>query len=185
MLTSDIKQLVLRSLGGETSSFDQLVAASRVDAARVARKYLGASDDVDDILQDSYSQAYLRLPDLESPERFQEWLRTIVRNRCLSHLRRRGRDVAYHEVADHGELQVSETMVSPSPEEGLLLREQQSRLRSAIDRLSPAHRSVTTLHYIQDRPYDEIAQTASDQFREPDHLGHRGRLSPGGRQRQP
>ena len=158
MQTSDIKQLVLQSLDGDKNAFDHLVASCREGAARVAHKYLGASVDVDDILQDSYSQAYVRLPDLDSPERFPEWLRTIVRNRCLSHLRRRGRDVAYHEAADSGDVQISETVVSPSPEEGLLLREQKKSVRSAIDRLSPPHRSVTTLHYLEGKPYHEIAQ---------------------------
>jgi RNA polymerase sigma-70 factor, ECF subfamily len=158
MAIPDIRDLVQRAQNGDKAAFSQLVSVCADGARSVAIRYLGRSTDVDDILQDAFSQAFVRLPDLDAPERFPEWLRVIVRNRCLSHLRRRGRDVVYSEAADLGDLQISELTITSTPEDEFLAGEQSRVLRSAIDRLSPPHRAVTTLHYLEGKPYSEIAQ---------------------------
>lgn len=72
--------------------------ACREDTACVARRYLGASAAAD-ALQDACAEAFLQLGTLAFPERFGEWLCTIVRNCCIWLLRGRVRQVSYEEIS--------------------------------------------------------------------------------------
>lgn len=81
---------------------------------------------------------------------FREWLRTIVHNRCISHLRRRSREVSYDEVSSGGGHQITETATAPSPEDDLLRAEEEGRLHAALARLTDDQRSVAALHYLED-----------------------------------
>jgi len=154
----DYQTLIQRTLRGDTAAFDELVRSCQADAAHVARRYLGASADVEDVIQDAFSQAFEQLPSLAAPDRFREWLRAIVRNRCVSLLRGRRREVSYEEISHQGEVQITQTTVTPSFEEDLSRQELDRALHTALDRLSQDQRSVTTLHYFLGKSYHQIAR---------------------------
>lgn len=99
MYQPDLQSLVERARSGDTAAFGTLLRGCREDTARVARRYLGASADADDALQDACAQAFLQLGNLAFPERFGESLCTIVRKCCIWLLRGRVRQVSYEEIS--------------------------------------------------------------------------------------
>jgi RNA polymerase sigma-70 factor (ECF subfamily) len=72
--------LVRRARAGDTAAFRLLVERHSPSArARAAR--LGAhADDVDDIVQEAFLQAFMALGRLRDPDRFGAWLGGTIRN---------------------------------------------------------------------------------------------------------
>ena len=72
--------LVRQARAGDTAAFRLLVerhwAAARARAARLCAR----PDDVDDVLQEAFLQAFVALDRLRDPDRFGAWLAGIVRN---------------------------------------------------------------------------------------------------------
>lgn len=88
-------ELVARAAAGEPVALRALYDAHRPDVYRVARSFGGlGSDDVEDVVQESFVRAFRHLGKLQQHARFLPWLLTIARNRSLSRLARRQADAA-------------------------------------------------------------------------------------------
>lgn len=79
------------------------------------------------------------------------WIFTIARNLRVDAIRRE-RYPAAHLVEEH------EPDLEPSPSETLLRLESETRVRTAMKKLSPDQMSVIQLHYFDDKPHSEIAR---------------------------
>jgi RNA polymerase sigma-70 factor (ECF subfamily) len=82
-IAADVKA----ATGGDREAFTRVYAAygrmvRAVLLGRVPRR------DVDDLLQDVFVTAYLRIGELREPAAFGGWIATIARNRATDHLRR-------------------------------------------------------------------------------------------------
>ena len=82
-IAADVKAVA----GGDREAFTRVYAAygrmvRAVLLGRVPRR------DVDDLLQDVFVTAYLRIAELREPAAFGGWIATIARNRATDHLRR-------------------------------------------------------------------------------------------------
>ena len=102
MNQTDNRTLIEQTHNGNTAAFDILVQRYWQDAYRTARRYLDTG--AEDVIQDAFTQAYLQLPTLKDPDRFPHWLHTIVRNACISQLRRRPVHLSYEEIAESLEI---------------------------------------------------------------------------------
>ena len=138
----DDPTLIKKVLGGDSAAFDVLAQRYRQDVIRVAKRYLSNKADAEDLAQEALIEAYLQLLTLKDPSRFSQWLRTIVRNRCISHLRNRPNHISYEELTLDSGIYISETMYSSAPDsdELLIQAEDQQTIRTAIERLSPKNR---------------------------------------------
>ncbi|MGE3309091.1 MAG: RNA polymerase sigma factor [Limisphaerales bacterium] len=105
-----------------------------------------------DLVQEVFLRATRHLPSLRDDSRFGSWLFGIAHQQVVQHWRRKGRspfsdDPVPEDLADE----------SPAPDDGAIRDEDSSRLLTAIDHLSPPHRSVILLHYLEEFPLAEIA----------------------------
>ncbi|EJN00551.1 RNA polymerase sigma factor, sigma-70 family [Phyllobacterium sp. YR531] len=80
------------------------------------------------------------------------WIFTVARNLRID-LIRRERYPAQHLLEEH------DPEYEPTPSEGLLKAESEERIRTAIKALSPEQIRVIHLHYFDDKPHSEIAET--------------------------
>ena len=120
--------------------------------ARAAGLCLNPSD-VDDIVQESFLQAFIALDRLRDPDRFAGWLGGIVLNVCRG-LQRRAPVTL---LADWPE------PVHPAAAEGLPSAEDLDRaaaLRAAVADLPAGQRRAVVLHYYADLPPGQIAESA-------------------------
>jgi RNA polymerase sigma-70 factor (ECF subfamily) len=106
---------------------------------------------VDDIMQESFLQAFLALDRLRDPDRFAGWLAGIVLNVC----RRLHRRAPVTLLADWPE------PLHPTSAGGLPSAEDLDRadaLRAAVAGLPAGQRRAVTLHYYADMPAGQVAE---------------------------
>jgi RNA polymerase sigma factor (sigma-70 family) len=137
--------LVLLARDGDAVAFRLLVERHLPMARARARRLCANPSDVDDIVQESFLQAFLALDRLRDPDRFPGWLAGIVLNACRA--LRRGPQVALlpdwpeplHPAAADGQ---------PSAED----LDRADALRAAVASLPAGQRHAVALHYYADRP---------------------------------
>ena len=85
---------------GDHQAFGDLLAQHHRLVMAIAYGYLGQWDDAEDIAQDVFIQAYLKLKYLREPERSGYWLRQITARASIDALRRRRPGCPWGEMAE-------------------------------------------------------------------------------------
>ena len=78
-----------RELPYGTRAFEALLRRHEAFAAGTCRRYLGSPAEAEDAAQDVYVRVWRALPRFEGRSSFRSWLFSVVRNVCLTRLRRR------------------------------------------------------------------------------------------------
>jgi RNA polymerase sigma factor CnrH len=137
--------------GGDPAAFRLLVERHQA-MVRARARHLGPDPgDVDDIVQESFLQAFLALDRLRDPDRFAGWLAGIVFNVCRS-LHRRAPVTL---LADWPE------PLHPTSAGGLPSAEDLDRadaVRAAVAGLPAGQRRAVALHYYADVPAGQVAE---------------------------
>src|SRR3954465_11661583 len=97
-------------VGGDRDAFSRLYA----DYVRMVHAILLGrvpGRDVDDLVQDVFLSAYLRLRELRDPAAFGGWLATIARNRAVDYFRQKREQVELPEELPGGQAIEDETMM--------------------------------------------------------------------------
>ncbi len=137
--------------GGDPMAFRLLVERHQAMVRARARQLGPDPGDVDDIVQESFLQAFLALDRLRDPDRFAGWLAGIVFNVCRG-LHRRAPVTL---LADWPE------PLHPTSAGGLPSAEDLDRadaLRAAVAELPAGQRRAVTLHYYADVPAGQVAE---------------------------
>jgi RNA polymerase sigma-70 factor (ECF subfamily) len=116
-----------------------------------ARQLAPDPGDVDDIMQESFLQAFLALDRLRDPDRFAGWLAGIVLNVCRS-LRRRAPVTLLPDWPEP---------LHPTSADGLPSADDLDRagaLRAAVASLPAGQRRAVTLHYYAGVPAGQVAE---------------------------
>ena len=82
-------QLVVRTQGGDTRAFDELVRRYRDKVYRLAFKILRHEEDAAEALQDAFLSAYRGLKNFKAESTFSTWLYRITTNAALMKYRKR------------------------------------------------------------------------------------------------
>lgn len=146
-MSADDAILVARTLAGDRTAFEALVATHLRRAQALARVIVRDASSVDDVVQESFIRAYDRLGSLSEPAHFPTWLGTIVRNEAVSWLRRHAR---------RGQSLENQQIAAPEPHD---VDPRLLRLQDAMTHLSPAYRDIIALKYEADLDYQQIAET--------------------------
>jgi RNA polymerase sigma-70 factor (ECF subfamily) len=137
--------------GGDPVAFRLLVERHQPMVRARARQLAPDPGDVDDIMQESFLQAFLVLDRLRDPDRFAGWLAGIVLNVC----RRLHRRAPVTLLPDWPE------PLHPTSAGGLPSAEDLDRadaLRAAVADLPAGQRRAVTLHYYADMPAGQVAE---------------------------
>ena len=137
--------------GGDPAAFRLLVERHQAMVRARARQLGPDPGDVDDIVQESFLQAFLALDRLRDPDRFAGWLAGIVFNVCRG-LHRRAPVTL---LADWPEpLHPTSAGGLPSPED----LDRADALRAAVAGLPAGQRRAVALHYYADMPAGQVAE---------------------------
>jgi RNA polymerase sigma-70 factor, ECF subfamily len=145
--------LVRLARDGDQVAFRLLVERHQPMARARAWRLCPNPSDVDDVVQESFLQAFIALDRLRDPDRFAGWLAGIVRNVC----RRLQRSVPVTLLPDWPE------PLHPASADGLPSAEDLDRadaLRAAVAGLAAGQRRAVALHYYADLPPGQIAEPA-------------------------
>jgi len=105
-----------------------------------------------DIVQEAFINAAWHIGRLREDAKFGSWLFGIAHQKCIQHWRRqRPEPVPIEELAER----LPDEHDSPS--DWLIRQEQEERFMNCLNQLSPPHRAVLLLHFIEDFSLEEIA----------------------------
>jgi RNA polymerase sigma-70 factor (ECF subfamily) len=164
-VASEEERLVLQSQAGDMAAFQRLVQLYQRKVYGIAYGMVRNRDDAMDLTQDAFIKVHKNLKRFKGSSSFYTWLYRIVRNLCIDHLRRTGRQRAseYDDArAPSVEAKGSGLLpdrVEMSPSDVLQRREQRALLEQALAQLSPTHRAVLLLREVEGLSYSELAET--------------------------
>lgn len=146
---------VARARDGDLGAYETLVARHTATAHRTA-VLLGAADDADDVVQEAFVKAFLRLGRYRGDSEFRTWLLAIVGNetRNLHRSRRRRDGLLLRAAAREGP-----GPVPVDPSETAEAGDRRQRLLAAVRRLNDRDREVVVCRYLLDLSEAETAAT--------------------------
>ena len=146
--------LVSRAQAGDEQAFSDLVKNYHAFVYAIVSGALDNLDDVEEVVQDTFINAYRGLPQLEDAARFKGWLTEIARNCARDRLRKRKLEtVPIDEVRPH----TLET--SDAADVRLIRGEQIELIRGAMEALSQKDREIARAYYLDGASYDELIRT--------------------------
>lgn len=148
---------VAQARDGDTLAFEALVRAYQRRAYSVAYGFVGNRDDALELAQESFARAYRAIHRFDARMPFYPWLYQIVRNTCLSHLKKKRRhgEVSLDSLVESG---YEPTDGGTGPLHSAEVQELRRSIAEALGRLSPEHREIIVLRHLQELSYTEIAE---------------------------
>jgi RNA polymerase sigma-70 factor (ECF subfamily) len=160
----DDEELVQRCARGDREAFNQLVIKYQKKVYSVAYRFVGDSEEANDLAQEIFTAAYQNLKSFRGDSKFSTWLFQIATNRGknrFKYLKRRGffTNKGSSETDDEGDQsQRAFPDQSASPEDLLSGNQIRQAVLDAIDELEPDHREIVILRDIEGFSYEEIAR---------------------------
>jgi RNA polymerase sigma-70 factor, ECF subfamily len=145
-------ELIKRTLAGDIESFGQIVIRHRGAVQGMAYHQVGNFEDAEDIAQETFVTAFLKLGQLRQPECFTAWLRQLTLNYCRKWMKKQRPMTPFDEIED------SANSSTPSPAEVLEGNEVRWLVHKSLQKLSENNRLAITLYYLGDMSYQEIAR---------------------------
>jgi RNA polymerase sigma-70 factor (ECF subfamily) len=151
-------EALARCRAGDRDAFRLLVSLHERSIAAVVSRIVLHPQEAEDLVQETFIQAYCKLSSFREQSSFGTWLYRIAVNlslRRLQQLRRKGwTPLDEVEGPEAPDLRPD----SPQPEREALRGEDRRALREALLQLSDVHRAVVTLHYFEEKSCPEIAE---------------------------
>jgi RNA polymerase sigma-70 factor, ECF subfamily len=149
-------QLIDETLAGDRNAFGELVMRHQDRLFTALVHVTGSRSEAEDVAQDAFVQAFLKLSTFQRTSAFYTWLYRIAFNLAVSRRRRRRPEMSVEEARDlGGDEPASEQMdVSEKVErdEGI------EQIRAAIQLLSEEHRAILVLRELEGCCYETIAE---------------------------
>ncbi|MEN8158282.1 MAG: RNA polymerase sigma factor [Bacteroidota bacterium] len=148
----DIHRDVIEScMKGDVRAQYQLYSLYSKAMYNICYRMTGEQAEAEDMLQESFSYAFSRLGSFRFESSFGAWLKRIVVNTCINHLKKRRVDLVYTE--QHND---------PMPEDETIdyaeIRLKVDGVMQAMDRLPRGYRIVFSLYLLEGYDHSEIAE---------------------------
>lgn len=155
-MTDDFQKIeeqltVLLAQRGDQDAFRRLLDLYDARLLYFVRRILGEADGALDILQAVWLTVHRKLPTLRSADAFRVWVYRIAHDHAVAELRRKSRRPVLFEDAPDG------APPDPAASDDAPF-EDAELVHAALLRLSPDHRRVLTLRFLEDMPVEAIAE---------------------------
>jgi RNA polymerase sigma-70 factor, ECF subfamily len=151
---SEIAGLVTRTIAGDRTAFELIVARYERRVLTLSLRLLGEPEDAQDAAQDVFLRAYKYIHRLDTTKPIEPWLVRMTVNVCrdIGRLRQRRR-AAFPTVAT----EVIAVDTSADPHHGMAVEQQRQLLRKALDELGEKERMAVVLRDIEGFSTAEVA----------------------------
>ena len=152
------EELVARSIGGDSDSFNELVLRWERPIYALAYRTIGREEDARDVCQETFLRAFRALPGFRGQAKFSSWLYRIALNLCRDWVRRERRAPVVQAPED---VDLMELAVAAEPSESiedLVARKDLSRaVERAMALLPEEQRTAIVLKEYHGLTFQEIA----------------------------
>jgi RNA polymerase sigma-70 factor (ECF subfamily) len=159
---SEESAVLVAAKNGDSAAFESLCKQSAKMVFRVARRMMRNNEDAEDVLQESFQQAFIHLKNFNGDSRFSTWLSRIAINAALMKLRKKQHlwDVSLDESNENEQssprLDVEDQGLNP--EQLYAQMERQRILSEAMNELTPGMRKAIELRELDERSGEETAR---------------------------
>jgi RNA polymerase sigma-70 factor (ECF subfamily) len=156
----DEKQAIQQLKNGDISGLEFLVSCYQVKAVRTAYLITRDMGLAEDVVQDSFIQAYRSIGGFDSTRPFEPWFLRSVVNAAVKTMQRSARQV---EAGDEVEAEIlfADLAQNVNPVESKVEEiEVQNQIWEAMQKLSPRQRAVVVQRYFLEMSEKEMAQEA-------------------------
>lgn len=156
-------ELIKLTLEGKTRAFDELIRRHSRKLHSMLLQMLGSEADAYDVAQEAFLKAFRSLRYFNGDSAFYTWLYTIAANQARNLMRKRRKENNYSiDDTENGDpleknAELADTGLHADPARKANVRDLKTRLRKALNQLSPAHREVVTMCDIMGMSYAEIS----------------------------
>ena len=143
--------LIYRTRAGDEGAFAELMREYFPFVYTIVIGIVNNPHDAEEVVQDTFLNAYRGLTQLEDTTKFKSWLAEIARNCARQWLRKqRGKTVSLDEVSE----QLLQT--EDSPDERLARQEQRELIRRTMETLPQKDREIARAFYLEGASYNEL-----------------------------
>ena len=150
------EEIVSRVVGGETLLFELLMRRMNQRIYRTVRAILGNDDEVEDVMQQTYLNAYSHLASFAGQARFSTWLTSIAVNESLA--RRRRAATSRLRIAGDEDAVLEIRSTAADPEQNVMNSELQQLVEREILRMPDHYRMVLVLRQVEGLSTEETAE---------------------------
>lgn len=149
------KELIHKSLRGDSTAFEQLVMKYQNEVYSLSYRLMGNEEDGYNAAQESMVEVHRSLSQFKGDVSFQAWVYRITIRVCLDELRRHGRRVR---------IGAEETLVTPNEPDSAGTELEGSEfevfarcVQALLTQMAPEHRAAIVLKDMMRFSYDEVA----------------------------
>jgi len=154
LVVSELEQLPVRQArAGEPEAWDALLARYRLPLYAYVFELVHHEQTSLDIVQESFINAARHIGSLRDNARFGSWLFNIAHQKCIQQWRRQRPGEVALEEGDGAEFASDDA----GPRELLVRKEQEEEFMRLLSRLTPPHRAVLLLYFVEEFSLEEIA----------------------------
>ena len=140
--------LVRRCQRGERAAFEAVFRQFQPRLRYYLRRLNAGDDHIDDTLQDIWVKVVRQVGSLRDSRAFVAWLYKVARNEVYG--KAKARDPFVELAEEHLELITDD-------HEPVFGEEEAARIHAALDKLTPAHREILTLCFLEELSHKQIA----------------------------
>src|SRR5207248_6549637 len=159
--TEDV-ELVRRSKKGDMTAYDQLVRRYQERIYATIYHMTSNHEDANDLAQETFIKGYQALKSFKGDSGFYTWAYRIAVNKTINFLKQRKNKVhmSLNDIDFNAENDpdLVALISDRTPRRDVGLTELQEKLNDAMQKLSPVHRLVVTLHDVQGLSHEEIGK---------------------------
>ncbi len=150
---ADLDDAVLagRSSDGDVRAFEVLIRRYTPLLRAYARRTLGSTDELDDVVQETFITAWSRLDALDDRAKVKSWLMRILSRKCIDRIRAR------REHLDVTELEVAAPR-HDAPDRVAEARSREEAVETALAELPEAQRRCWVMKEVLEYRYEDIAE---------------------------
>ena len=153
------EELVARSIGGDSESFNQLVLRWERPIFALAYRTIGREEEARDVCQETFLRAFRGLPAFRGQAKFSSWLYRIALNLCRDWMRRERRTPTSQPPEDMDALELASTLGPSESIETLVARKDLVRaVERVMATLPEEQRTAIVLKEYHGLTFQEIAE---------------------------
>ncbi len=144
--------LVKRCQEGDVTSFKRLYEQYAKAMYNTSLRIVNNAVEAEDVLQESFIDAFHHIGSFQNKSSFGAWLKQIVVNKSINHLKRKRIDLVEMkeaEVTQHTEY---------AEDDKAEVQLQVALILNAVKQLPPGYRTVLSLYLLEGYDHEEIAQ---------------------------